>query len=215
MEIRVKKAVGSNSKTATTLDLGIADLPEPIKARVRQDVGEYLKEQIISSAGQAKSPVTGAAFEPLSPTYKKKKKDEGLPGKPNLEFEGDLLDALDFQDTKDGIELGWFGDQAGKADGHNNLSGKSDLPERRLIPDAGESFTDRIQSGAEKIVADAIADAVDLKKRDLEEVTTKAELYETLGEFFDGLSRAEIKAVIHRAPHLVDLLDSMGLLDLL
>lgn len=217
MEIKVKKAQGSDSRTTATLDLfqGVK-LPDKILSRVKQDVGEYLVEAILSSAHKSQSPVEGeGSFDALSPQYKKKKVAEGHAGKANLEFSGALLDDLTFEETPNGIELGWFGDQAGKADGHNNLSGKSDLPQRRVLPDVGQSFVSSIQEGAEKIIADAIADSLEFKKSDFEDVDSRATLYDVLDDYFPDFSRSEIKAVIARSPDLAGLLDDMGLLDLL
>jgi hypothetical protein len=216
MEIKVKKAVGSESKTATTLDLGLGNLPDKIQSRVKQDVGEFLVESLLSSAAKGQSSVAGeGSFDPLSPIYRKKKVAEGHAGKANLELSGDLLDGLTFEETNKGIELGWFGAEAGKADGHNNLSGKSHLPQRRLLPDVGQSFSDSIQSGAEKIIADAIADAVDFDAADFEDVETKADLYTVLDDYFPDMSRAEIKATIARTPALASLLDDQDLFKLL
>lgn len=217
MEIRVKKAVGSADKTTTTLDLTAGlKLPEAVKSRIKSDVGDFLVEQIVKSAGQAKSPVAGESWKAkLSEKYAAKKKSEGLPTKANMEFEGDYLDSLTYQETKDGIELGWFGDQAGKADGHNNLSGDSSLPQRRVLPDVGQKFIAPIQNELEKIVADSIADEVSFDKSDFDGVESKGELYSTLGEYFPDMSRSEIKVLISRTPALADLLDELDLLRLL
>lgn len=135
------------------------EIPERLKKTIRNDVGEYLKEQIVASAESAKSPVMGESFDPLSPQYKKKKIAAGKGGKPNLRFEGELLGDLTWEDTKDGIDLGWFGSQAAKADGHANLSGDSPLPQRRLIPGEGQQFRARIQRGIESIIADHLSEA--------------------------------------------------------
>ena len=191
-------------------------IPEAAKNRIKNDVGDFLVEQLIKSAGQSKSPVSGESWKAtLSPEYAKKKKSEGLGTKANLDFEGNLLDSLTFDTTPDGIELGWFGDQAGKADGHNNLSGDSSLPQRRLLPDVGQEFTPSIQGEIEKIVADGIAGSMVFKSEDFEAVETRADLYDALDEYFPGLSRSEIGSVIARTPDLADLLDGLGLLDLL
>lgn len=126
-----------------------------------------------------------------------------------------MLDALTYEETKDGIEVGWFGAEAAKADGHNNLSGDSTLPQRRTIPDVGQKFVEPIQDGIEKIVADAIADSLEFEAKDFEDVKSKASLYDALDEFFPDLSRAEVRGVVTRTPALVRLLDDLGLLELL
>jgi hypothetical protein len=191
-------------------------IPEAAKTQIKRDVGDYLVEQITKSAGRAQSPVAGESWkQTLSPEYKKKKKAEGLPTKANMEESGDLLDSLTFEETGNGIELGWFGDQAGKADGHNNLSGKSDLPQRRTLPDVGQEFVSSIQSEIEKIVADGVSNSMEFEAKDFEDVNTKADLYDALSDYFPDLSRAGIKSLIARTPDLAGLLEDMDLLDLL
>lgn len=170
----------------------------------------------MSSAGQAKSPVAGGEWDrKLSKDYKKKKVSDGLPGIANMEESGDMLDSLTFDTTDRGIEVGWFGAEAGKADGHNNFSGKSSLPRRQTLPDVGEEFVSKIQTEMEKIVADALADELQFKEEDFSAVNTKGELYDVLSEYFPDLTRTEVKGVISRAPDLADLLDSLNLLQLL
>jgi len=123
-------------------------------------VGDYLIEQILLAASDAKSIVAGESFPKLSKSYRQYKESEGLGGKPNLTFEGDLLDALKrrYGDDEDAIKIGWFGKQAGKADGHANLSGDSPIPTRRTIPGEGQSFKPSIRKEIERIIADAIKD---------------------------------------------------------
>lgn len=173
-------------------------------------------EQIRLSASRSESPVAGESWKKsLSPAYKKRKQAEGLEGVANLEEQGDLLDDLDYTLTDDGIQIGWEGDQAGKADGHANLSGDSDLPQRRLIPDVGQDFKPEIQDEIEKIVADAITDSMEFDKSDFEDVATKTELYDALDEYFPDMSRSEIHEVIARTPDLARMLDDLDIFDLL
>lgn len=197
--------------------MGLANLkiPERTKSRIKSDVGQFLVEQILSSASASKSPVEGEDWPPLSDAYKRQKKAEGLGGKANLEAEGDLLDALGFDETKDGIEIGWTGKQAGKADGHNNLSGDSSIPTRRVLPDVGQEFIPRIQKEAERIISDAIGDEVSLEDSDFQAVTNRDELYSTLKDYFPDLSRAEIRVAITRSVGIARFLDDLGLFTLL
>lgn len=219
MEIKVKKTTATAGETSATIELtkGL-NLSETVKNRIKNDVGQYLVESVLSTVNKSKSPVDGGewAYPSLkSKEYKKKKIDEGLSGKADMENSGDLLDALTFEETDDGIKLGWFGEQAPKADGHNNFSGKSDLPRRQSLPDVDQEFIPSIQKKIEEIVADSLADGLEFDTADFESVSTKAELYETLDEYFPDLSRAEIKTVIARSPELARLLDDLDLLDLL
>lgn len=179
-------------------------------------MGDYLVEQIRLSASRSESPVAGESWKKaLSPAYKKRKQAEGLDGVANLEEHGDLLDDLDYTHTEDGIEIGWTGDQAGKADGHANLSGDSDLPQRRLIPDVGQDFKTEIQDEIEKIVADAITDSMEFQKDDFEDVETKTQLYDALDEYFPDMSRSDIRDLVARTPDLARMLDELDIFNLL
>ncbi len=123
-----------------------------------------------------------------------------------------MLDSLDFRVTKKGLEIGIYGERAGAADGHNNLSGESDLPLRQFLPGEGESFTPAIETEINRILMDAIASD---KGVDLEGIETSSELYDMVGELIDSTSRAEIRNSILRNPALFNALSEAGLLDLL
>jgi len=215
--LKVKKTTASGAETSASLSfLDGVPIPESAKARVKRDVGDYLVEQILIAANGAGTLVSGESMPKLSKGYLKKKLAEGLPGVPNLESAGDLLDSLEYKTTDDGIDLGWFSKaEAPKADGHANFSGDSTLPRRRIIPGKGQSFDSGTNEEIQKIIGDAVADNLDIKEQDLDGVETKADLYSVLGEFLDGLSRAEIKAVVARTPGLVRLLDDLDLFNLL
>lgn len=215
--MEVKKAVGTKSKTTSEIDLELSDaLPETIKAKVKRDVGEFLVERVLSSLRNAETPVKGEGWPALSKEYKAKKKAEGLPGEPNMELEGDMLDALTFEETSDGVEIGFFGAEAWKADGHLKFSGKeNNTPQRRFLPGEGQEFDAEITRKAEQIIADAIAENADFDKSVFEDVASKSDLYEVLAEFFPDMSRAEIRSAVTRAPALIKLLDELDLIDLL
>lgn len=217
MDIKVKKTTATSGQTSSTLVLTAGlKLPDTVKTRIKNDVGDFLVEKILATVGQAKSPVAGGDWKStLSPEYKKKKLSEGLSGKADMELEGDMLNDLTFKETSDGIDIGWFGDQAPKADGHNNFSGKSDLPRRQSLPEEGQEFISGIQKEIEKIVSDAIADEVEFNQADFEDVSSKAELYSALEEYFPGFSPAEIRDVVARSPDLARLLDDLGIFELL
>ena len=157
-------------------------------------------EQALLKVASRRSPVTGEAFQALSPDYRAKKTSEGLPGVPNLEESGDMLDSLDYRITSDGIEFGVFGEAALRADGHNNLSGESQLPTRQFIPGEGEGFTSDIEREVARIIADATAvdpsEAEDL----LEAVSSPSELYSVLSAAFNLSSRSEIRLAVLRSP---------------
>ena len=105
--------------------------------------------------GDGKSPVAGrGSFKKLNKEYAGEQKDGNTTA--NMELEGDMLDALLSKNRKgDKIEIGIFkAKEQGKADGHNNFSGKSTLPTRRFIPNEKERFKKRIRTGIKTIIND-------------------------------------------------------------
>lgn len=207
----------SDSETSVELDLFEGrTLPAKVKKRVQEDVGNFLVEQTLVSMNEKKSPIQGGGgFQPLSKLYKKKKLEEVGSGDANLEFDGVMKDELQFYPTKNGIEIGVYGERAGAADGHNNLSGKSHLPTRRFLPDEGQSYKKPIAAEVERIIADAIADEIGFKKSDFKGIETKSALYEKLGQIFGPMSRSELSLSVFRNEDLTDLLSDLDLLRLL
>lgn len=189
------------------MELDSLKIPKKIQSKLKQDIGEFLKEQILLKVADAVSPVTGDAFDRLSKEYKAKKSAEGYSTTPNLEVTGDMLGALDYQITSDGIEIGVYGDQAPKADGHNNFSGKSQLPERRFIPDEGQEFSPDIMQDVDNIIADTVAENTQLK---LDGIGSKVELFDYLQTVFVGYTDEEIAIIIQRNPDLLDELGDMA-----
>lgn len=207
------------SKTETSVEIDLFEgrlLPKKVKERAIDEVGNYLVEQTIVNSSQGKSPVSGEGNYPaLSPIYKKKKVEEGGVPKPNLELEGAMYDETDFVATKDGLKIGVFGERAAAADGHNNLSGKSKLPQRRFLPDEGQRYRKDIETEAQRIISDVIAEEMSFKAKDFKYVNTRKELYDKLEEIFGPLSRAEIQLAVYRNQELVDVLESLDILRLL
>lgn len=121
------------------------------------DVAEYVKDQVLLNCGEGRSPVSGGQWKrTLSPEYKKRKVDEGGSNFANLELSGDMLDALDVVNGRGSkLRLQVEGsEEAAKADGHNNFSGKSPLPPRQFIPNAkkGQTFKREILNGIRDIL---------------------------------------------------------------
>lgn len=113
---------------------------------IQEEVGNYIVEQILKDCSNQRSAVDGEKWAGLkkdSPYYKEKKLTSGS-SKANLELYGDMLDALEFKPTKNGIEIGIFDyEQAQKADNHNKFSPeskKTPLPKRQFIPHEDENF---------------------------------------------------------------------------
>lgn len=180
--------------------------------QTKREIGEYIVEQILLDVAKKRSPVYGDAFQPLtSVPYKEKKRDEGLSAVADLQLSGDMLDSLDYRITDEGIEVGVYGSAAPRADGHNNLSGASQIPTRRFIPDVGESFRTGIMREIERIVADSTELTEDIIEDSLEGVTNSSELYTRVGALLNLESRSEIRNAILRNPLIFNMLGLLGL----
>lgn len=172
---------------------------------------------MLLSLADAKSPVTGASWPALSDKYKKDKQAQGAGDEPNMELTGDMLDSLDAIATDDGVEIGFFDDQAWKADGHLKFSGsENNLPQRKFLPEEGDSFKKEIEAGVKSIIQDAIVSSGHVDKAEFKDVETKSELYDVLKEQFgDYLSTREIRSAVLRDQRLTLILDELGIIDLL
>lgn len=133
------------------IQLNLNDVPRSQRTKAKDEIGEFVVGEILDQLSKGRSPVSGESFKRLSKEYADSKKGGDIT--PNLELEGDLLNALEYKRTKDGIKVGIFkSSELGKADGHNNFSGESKLPKRRFIPDEGQSFKRQINSGVKKFI---------------------------------------------------------------
>ena len=94
------------------------------------------------------------------------------------------------------MELGVFGKAALRADGHNNLSGKSSLPLRNFLTKEGQVFRKGIKKELDKVIQDAVAESFRPPYSRLKLVKSKAEFYEIMTESFGPVSRAKIKRAI-------------------
>lgn len=117
-------------------------------------VAELVQTSVLEYVGEAKSPVKGGPWKrSLSPAYKKIKAEESGSTVANMELTGDMLDALEVvrkRGTKLSLQI--EGEEAPKADGHNNHSGDSPLPERRFIPKGRETLRDDIWRDVKRIL---------------------------------------------------------------
>jgi hypothetical protein len=134
------------------------------KKRILEDIGDIVLTEVTSMVGSGISPVTGRKFKKLSKEYIEKKKEEGGTilggGGSNLELTGDMLQSL-FVEVKDNkITLTVSDSEQGKADGHNNFSGKSSLPERKFIPNEknGETFIPKIRKAIKDYLIQEVID---------------------------------------------------------
>lgn len=133
------------------LKLDLEDVPENRKEDAKEEVGQFLVDSIMENLDQGNSPVSGQSFKKLSKKYAEKMK--GGDRTPNLELDGDLRAAIGHESSEDGIIIGVMDkSQRPKADGHNNFSGKSNLPLRRFIPSEEEKFKKNILNGVDQII---------------------------------------------------------------
>lgn len=215
--MKVTRTTTSKSETSASLDLFEGrKLPSSVKDQIREEVGTYLVEESLLAVSSAKSPVAGESFPGLiKGPYRKKKLEEVGNATADLQLSGETLDEFSFASTKDGIKIGVFGDRAPVADGHNNLSGKSQLPQRRFIPAEDQSYRPAITKEVDRIVADAIAESASFKKSDFKGVETFMELKAVLEARVGTMTRPETKIFIYRNEDLLDLLDSLDLVRLI
>lgn len=129
------------------------DKPKSNLRQAKQEICEFIRDEVLNYVGDGKSPVAGGKWKrSLSPEYKKKKAEESSVTFANMELSGDMLDALECVQTSDGeIELRIKGREAAKADGHNNHSGRSKLPAREFIPKENQTFKRDILDGIKDI----------------------------------------------------------------
>lgn len=147
------------------------------RERVLSEVSDYVINQVLIDTSKGISAVYGDSWDPLSDDYKKFKKKEGKGSKANLEFCGDLLEAVKITtESDDTIKIYVSKSQSDKADGHNNHSGESQLPLRRFIPGPDDSgWRDGINKKIKSIVNNAetvdTTDAQNLFETALNELT--------------------------------------------
>jgi hypothetical protein len=142
------------SKVTYKMKLPLKDVPVDVRDTVKKEVGNYIVEAILSDVSKATSPVQGAGWQKtLNKRYAKEKSKYSNKLIANMELHGDMLDALEFKETANGIEVGiWDKSEVPKADGHNNFSGDSKLPERRFIPYKGQKFKSDILQEVASII---------------------------------------------------------------
>lgn len=134
------------------IELDLSNVPADKRTQVKEEVGQYVLDEILSRVGNGESPVSGERFKQLSKKYADKMK--GGNRTPNLELEGDMLASLGYRRTSNGVAVGIMEkSQRPKADGHNNFSGKSSLPQRRFIPAPDQNFKSDIESGIQDIIS--------------------------------------------------------------
>lgn len=154
--------MSSVDKVIKILDLaeyGLLDVPPSERQAAKQEVADFLENEIIRYVTRGESPVEGEGrFQKLNKDYAKKEK--GGNTRANLQLEGDLLDSLLAKSTYGTkLKVGHEGGQAPKADGHNQLSAeaknwanKTGFPKRRYIPDEDQTFKGPILTEVRSII---------------------------------------------------------------
>lgn len=186
----------SYPKVTKKLNLDLSEVDPSRRVEVKNEIGEFVIEEVLRRVSEGKSPLKGTPrWKSLNRQYAKDEK--GGDTTPNLELDGDLLDAFEFKRTRDGIEVGVFkASETGKADGHNHLlkGYKHSLPRRRFIPDENEQFYRKITDGVKDIIKEhkrpdpRIRDQVsseDVTRITLDDILSDAVLTEILGDVFD------------------------------
>jgi hypothetical protein len=210
----VVKSQGTKKQTFSEIDLELEGIPKREQAQVKRDIGELLVAQILLYVADQGSPVVGEAWPKLSKKYKEKKEADGLTPVANLESSGELLNALTYKTTEDGLEVGFFNDQAWKADGHLKFSGlQNNTPQRRFLPGEGQAFKRDIQREIDRIILDARSEKLETGK--LSGIETKKDLYEYLLSELGVSSKSEARLAVFRNPKLLQALEDEDLLDLL
>lgn len=213
--MKVLETKATKSQTTSLVDfLDGYDVKDPeLKSRLSSEIGEFVVDRILDSVASTNSPLAGyGSFKGLSGEYKALKKADGRGSKPNLEFTGDMLDSLDWRVKKSGVEIGVYGSDAPKADGHNNLSGKSSLPLRRFLPKGKDTFNRDILKEVDGIIKDAISEKGkrSFNRGDLIGINSKTEFWEYLQGFYPGFSRSDIRRSLTNNPELFSTILDLG-----
>jgi len=186
------------------------------RQELKNKVGNFILESTLEAVGDATSPIQGEKWKSgLSSAYAKKKKGKGSL-KANMELSGDMLDALNFKKTDEGIIIGVFGSkQADKADGHNKLTGRANpflKEKRRFIPETNQKYKSTITDGIKSLVAEHVVEKQQLSKTKLQNVASQTAFNDLLRTEFPDISLLEAKSALKNTPSMFDLLDELDLL---
>jgi hypothetical protein len=216
--IKVTDIIATDNETSSEIDiLSDIEASREAKERIKTEVSAYILERTLEYVGGLKSPISGESWKSsLSPSYKKKKLEEGGTPVANLENTGALLSELTIKETEEGFKIGVFGSKAPIADGHNKLSGKDNFtPQRRFLPDEGQSYKSDIEKGVNEIINDILADEAEVSKSDFDGVETESELYQTLSNLIGVTGKANITRAVLANDKLRRILRDLDLMDLI
>jgi len=155
--------MSSITEVSKILSLDLKDIPVNKRKIAKDDVREFLLNEVLRAVGDGKSPVSGeGSFKRLTKPYADGEKQGSR--LPNLELEGDMLQALKTKNKKGSdISIHIKGSQAPKADGHNQLSSEAKSwaalnnrtkYKRRFIPADNQTFKRTIMKGIDSILSE-------------------------------------------------------------
>lgn len=219
--METKRTKVSKSEIYSEIDFTdeLQGLSQEDKQQVREEIGELLVEQILDSLASEETPVQGGKYKAsLSPDYAKKKKSETGSSAANLDLTGELIRSIDYRIKGNSIQVGVFdSENAGKADGHNNFSGRSRMPDarRQFLPEQGQNFKKDIVDLIKETVENYKSDIAELDESKLEQISSKSGLLNYLKEELGIDSTKAVKRAVLSNNRLTKLLDQYDLLDLI
>lgn len=150
------------------IKLDLSKVPQNRRRLVKDEIGEFVVNQVLQHASRGSSPVKGeGSFKSLTKEYAKAEK--GGRRLANLELEGDLLNAYGFRRSRNGVITGIMSaKERPKADGHNHLTPESERsvnPKRRIVPASDQKFNGIIERGIKRIVREHESPEPDVPRR--------------------------------------------------
>lgn len=216
METKSTKVSKSAIYSEIDISAELQGIPKADQSSLKDQLGELLVEQILDSLASTKSPIQGGKYKAtLSKDYAAKKKEETGSTDANLDLSGEMISSIDYKIKGNTIQIGVFGSDAGKADGHNNFSGKSKLPTRQFLPQEGQSFRKDIQTLIDETIEGYKTDIAELDSKQLNKIESSKDLYAYLAEELGITGKAAIRDAVLGSKNLIESLDDFDLMDLL
>jgi hypothetical protein len=216
--MKVIKTEVSKSKISSTIDpfegLDVSALTPAEKESLLEEIGQTLVDSVLQSLASSKTPISGGGYKSfLSPAYAAFKREYGAGSSANLDLTGSMLDSLSFKAKGDVIEIGVFGSEAPKADGHNNFSGDSKLPQRQFLPKEGQRFKRDIDGVVKSIIKDSIYTREKITRAELSSVMTKKDFWGFLESKYPGLTRKDIRFMVTTDPDMLKIMTDGDMLE--
>lgn len=134
---------------------GLDKKPRGEKAsRIKDRVAEFVETQVVEKARSGVSPVSGhGRYKKLNKKYAQQQKGGNRTA--DLTLTKKMLNSVEVTNPRGNtLRLTVSEEENAKADGHNNFSGASELPNRSFIPNAkkDETLKRDIRAGIKRIV---------------------------------------------------------------